>query len=115
MTPWTVHQLDYCVGLMRNHDNADIPQAALARYLERQRNRALWAGEPVIATGLDFAVARVRAGEWDSAAAPSPLAGLLAGRQVAADFLGQVHDRHALQPDMARAGQGREEEALAAE
>jgi hypothetical protein len=69
MTPWTTDQLDYCVGLMRNHDNADVPQAALARYLERQRNRALWAGEPVIASGLDFAVARVRAGEWDSAAA----------------------------------------------
>ena len=69
MTPWTAHQLDYCVGLMRNHGGTGIPQAALARYLESQRNRALWAGEPVIATGLDFAVARVRAGEWDSAAA----------------------------------------------
>ena len=69
MTPWTVHQLDYCVDLMRNHEGTDIPQAALARYLDSQRNRALWAGEPVIATGLEFAVARVRAGEWDSAAA----------------------------------------------
>jgi hypothetical protein len=69
MTPWTADQLDYCVGLMRNHASAGIPQAALARYLESQRNRALWAGEPVIATGLEFAVARVRAGEWDSAAA----------------------------------------------
>ena len=61
MTPWTADQLDYCVGLMRNHASAGIPQAALARYLESQRNRALWAGEPVIATGLEFAVARVRA------------------------------------------------------
>ena len=69
MTPWTADQLDYCVGLMKTHGGAGIPQAALARYLERQRNRALWAGEPVIATGLEFAVARVRAGEWDSAAA----------------------------------------------
>ena len=69
MTPWTAHQLDYCVGLMKNHGGTGIPQAALARYLESQRNRALWAGEPVVATGLDFAVARVRAGEWDSAAA----------------------------------------------
>ena len=69
MTPWTADQLDYCVGLMRNYRSAGIPQAALACYLERQRNRALWAGEPVIATGLEFAVARVRAGEWDSAAA----------------------------------------------
>ena len=69
MTPWTVDQLDYCVGLMKNPAGTAIPQAALARYLESQRNRALWAGEPVIATGLDFAVARVRAGEWDSAAA----------------------------------------------
>lgn len=69
MTPWTAHQLDYCVGLMKSHGGTGIPQAALARYLESQRNRALWAGEPVIATGLDFTVARVRAGEWESAAA----------------------------------------------
>jgi len=68
MTPWTAHQLDYCVGLMKNRGGAGIPQAALADYLERQRNRALWAGEPVVATGLGFAVARVRAGEWESAA-----------------------------------------------
>ena len=35
MTPWTAHQLDYCVGLMKNHGDTGIPQAALARYLER--------------------------------------------------------------------------------
>ena len=36
-------------------------------------------------------------------------------RQIAGDFLRQIHDRHALQPDMARSGQSGEEQALAAE
>ena len=42
-------------------------------------------------------------------------AAVAAARQVARDLLGEVEDRHALQPDMAGAGQARQEQALAAE
>src|ERR1700722_2784301 len=42
-------------------------------------------------------------------------AAVASSRQVAADFLGEVDDRHALQPDMAGAGEGGEEQAFAAE
>ena len=36
-------------------------------------------------------------------------------RQIAGDLLREIEDRHALQPDMAGAGERREEQALAAE
>ena len=42
-------------------------------------------------------------------------AAVAARGQIARDFLGEVENRHALQPDMAGAGEAREEQAFAAE
>src|SRR5271166_3775022 len=39
----------------------------------------------------------------------------VAAGQIAPDLLGEIEDRHALQPDVAGAGQRREEQAFAAE
>src|SRR6202011_20384 len=60
------------------------------------------------ADGAERGAGRDAAGRRRTAAIAAP-------REIAADFFGEVDDRHALQPDMAGAGQRREEQAFAAE